>query len=239
MRFMATTLELNESYADSLKNILRLRHEPVACRLIREGEDFPSCCSFVEAPISHCQAVFRAGEGECLALTADQESCHVGACVLGMCDTPSNVASGTAHFNIGAHDSPEAAKEMIDKRVVVPFKAIGEVVCPLKNADFVPDVVVIADIPERIYWVVPLETASAGGRVEFSTAPFQCCCEDVEAVPMVTGRPNVSIGCFGCRKRTMIRADEMVVGIPYDRMPSYVEHLHRYVGGIMSKAKRD
>lgn len=236
---MAPTLELNKHYADRLKTVLRLRHEPVACRLIRENEEFPACCTPVKDPISHCQAVFKAAGGECLALTVEQESCHVGACVLGMIDTPSNVATGTAHFNIGAHDSPEAAKEMIDKRLLVPFKTKGEVACPLKDADFVPDVVIIADIPERVYWVVPLETAAGGGRAEFSTAPFQCCCEDVEAVPIVTGRPNISIGCFGCRKRTTIKADEMVVGIPYDRMPAYVEHLDRYESGIMAKAKRD
>lgn len=236
---MTAILETNEHYAKRLKKVFRLRYEPVACRLVREGEGFPSCCKMAEAPMSHCQAVFRAAAGECLNLRTSDESCHVGACVLGMMETPSNVAAGKSHYSIGMHDSPETAKEMIDKRVMVPFKTIGETVCPLGKADFEPDVVILADIPERIYWIVPLETASGGGRIEFSTAPFQCCCEDAEALPLVKDRPNISIGCFGCRKRTPIRADEMVAGIPYDRMPAYVEHLDKYETGVMTKAKRD
>ena len=236
---MSTVLEQNKMYADRLKTVLKLRHEPVACKLVKEGEEFPSCCPRASAQMSHCQAIFRAGEGEGNILYAEDESCHVGASVLGMMETPEKVASGEMHGGMGMHDSVEAAREMIDKRIMIPFKTVGEAVCPLKDADFVPDVGVIADIPERVYWIVPLETAASGGRAEFSTAPFQCCCEDVNAVPLVTDRPNISIGCFGCRKRTSIRPDEMVIGIPYNRIPGYVERLGRYETGIMTKAKRD
>jgi uncharacterized protein (DUF169 family) len=156
-----------------------------------------------------------------------------------MMPTPDKVASGEFHGGMGMFDSVEAAKEMIDARLMVGYKTIGEVVCPLKKADFVPDVVILVDIPERIYWIVPLEVAAKGGRVQFSTAPYQCCCEDIDAVPLITDRPNISLGCFGCRKRTTMQADEMAIGIPYNRMAAYAERLDRYENGIMAKAKRD
>ena len=126
----------------------------------------------------------------------------------------------------------------VAKRVSMP-KTKGEVVCPLKDADFVPDVVAIVDIPERVYWIVPLSTSNGGGRMAFSTSPFQCACEDVTSVPMVTGAPNVSLGCFGCRKKTDMAADELACGIPYDLIPGYIEHLKKYSSGVMTKAKRD
>lgn len=75
--------------------------------------------------------------------------------------------------------------------------------------------------------------------MSFSTAPFQCACEDVTAVPMATGKPNVSLGCFGCRKKTGMAADEMACGIPYAMIPGFVERLGRYSAGVMTKAKRD
>ena len=128
---------------------------------------------------------------------------------------------------------------MISDRMVVPFENEGEIVCPLKDADFVPDVVTIEDIPERVYWIVPLSTAKDGGRVQFSTSPFQCACEDITAVPICTGKPNISLGCFGCRKKTSMAADEMAAGIPYDMIPDFVEHLRKYETGVMTKAKRD
>ena len=236
---MATILEENQRYAERLKAVIKLRHEPVACKLIKEGESFPEGYNRPEQQLTHCQAVFRAKDGECFALTVEDEGCHVGGAVLGMMPTPDKVASGEFHGGMGMFDSVEAAKEMIDGRIIVGYKTVGEVVCPLKKANFVPDVVIMVDIPERIYWVGPMEIAAKGGRVDFTTAPYQCCCEDINVIPLVKDKPNISLGCFGCRKRTNMQADELAVGIPYNRIPGYVEHLDRYENGIMAKAKRD
>jgi uncharacterized protein (DUF169 family) len=156
-----------------------------------------------------------------------------------MGETPAKVASGEFHAAIGIHDSAESAKNMIDERLIIPYRTDGEVVCPLQEADFIPDVVVMVDIPERIYWISSVITAEKGGRAEFSTSPFQCACEDVTAVPMISGSPNVSLGCFGCRKRTDMAPDELACGIPYGLMPEYISHLEGYSAGAMSKARRD
>lgn len=232
-------LQTNKEYAEKLRSVIGLRYEPVAVKLVKEGEEAPSCCAKPEKQISHCQAVFSARSGACLLLALEDESCHVGASAINMTETPEKVAAGDFHAGIGMHDSPAAAAKMIADRMVVPFRVVSEAVCPLSKADFVPDVVVVSDIPERIYWFVPLETAEKGGRVQFSTSPFQCACEDVTAVPVCTGAPNISLGCFGCRKKTDMKADELAIGIPYSRIPGYVSRLDRYATGPMAKAKRD
>ncbi len=236
---MSEILDKNRSYAETLKNVLRLRGEPVAVKLVRKGEEFPEGYTEPEGQMSHCQAIFRARNGESFKLPLSSENCMVGASALNMTSTPEKVASGDFHANIGMHDSPAAAARMISEREIVPFETVGEVVCPLKDADFEPDVVTIEDIPERCYWVVPLSTAAEGGRAQFSTSPFQCACEDITAMPIVTGKPNISLGCFGCRKKTDMAADEMAVGIPYAMIPGFAEHLAKYEGGVMTKAKRD
>jgi len=236
---MSKVLESNREYAQKMKAVLRLKYEPVACKLIKEGEEFPTCCKRPEGQKSHCQAVFAAKNGECIAMHLEDESCNVGASALGMVETPEKVADGEFHAKIGMHDSPAAAAKMISDRKVVPYKVIGEVVCPLKDADFTPDVVQVVDIPERVYWFVALDTAESGGRVDISTSPFQCACEDATAVPICSGKPNISLGCFGCRKKTDMKADEMMIGIPYSRIPGYVSRLDRYAEGPMAKAKRD
>lgn len=236
---MSGILAENSDYARLIKDVLRLRGEPVAIKLIREGEAVPAGYEEPVNQMSHCQAVFRAREGESFYLPLSSQGCLVGTAVLGMNQTNEKVASGEFHVGIGMHDSKEAAAKMISERMYVPFKTDGEIVCPLKDADFVPDVVAIMDIPERIYWIVPLATAETGGRVEFSTAPFQCACEDVTAVPVCTGKPNISLGCFGCRKKTGMAADELALGIPYSMIPSVAEHLERYAQNVMLKAKRD
>lgn len=236
---MSQILRTNRDYADKLRSVLDLRAEPVAVKIMKEGEEWPDCCKLPESQMSHCQAVFRARRGECLAMPVEKHNCHVGASALGMVQTPDKVASGEFHAGMGIHDSVAAAGKMISDRKIVPYASSGELVCPLKDADFVPDVVLIVDIPERIYWIVPLMTAEKGGRASFSTSPFQCACEDITAVPIVDGVPNISLGCFGCRKKTDMAKDELAAGIPYSLIQGYVEHLEKYGVGVLTKAKRD
>lgn len=235
---MSRILQTNAEYAEKLKTILGLRYEPVAVKLIEANESYPSCCKVPSEQMSHCQAVFRAKNGECLNMPLDKQSCHVGASALNMIATPDKVASGEFHAGMGIHDSAAAAAKMISDRIL-PKACVGEAVCPLSKADFIPDVVILVDIAERVYWIVPLLTAEKGGRATFSTSPFQCACEDVTSVPIVTGSANVSLGCFGCRKKTDMKADELACGIPYSAIPGYVEHLGKYGSGVMTKAKRD
>ena len=236
---MSNFLADNSEYASKIKSVLKLRYEPVAVKLIPAGEEFPGGYRKPEGQMSHCQAVMRARKGEYITMKLEDQSCHVGSSALGIVETPKMVADGTFHYNVGAFDSPEAAAKMISDRKIPKGRMVGEIICPLKDADFQPDVVITIDIPERIYWIVPLATAEKGVRVEFSTSAFQCACEDVTAYPLVTQRPNVSLGCFGCRKKTDMAADELAAGIPYGMIPGFVTHLEKYEKGMMEKAKRE
>jgi uncharacterized protein (DUF169 family) len=232
-------IKINSEYASKLKNIIGLRGEPVAVKLVAEGATYPAGYDAPETQISHCQAVTRARKGQAIKLSAEDQSCHVGSAVLGMAEAPEKILSGEFHAGIGIHDSAAAAKNMIAQRKVIPKKIKGEIVCPLKDADFDPDAVIFIDVPERIYWIMAASTAADGSRAEFSTAPFQCACEDITAMPIINGRPNISIGCFGCRKKTDMRPDEMAIGIPYSMIQGIVEHIEKYESGVMAKSKRD
>lgn len=236
---MSQILDANAKYASIMKKALGLRYEPVAVKLVGAGESYDSAGKEPEGQISHCQAIFAAKNGECLNMPLAKHSCHVGTSAMNMTDTPDKVKSGEFHAGIGIHDGPEGAKKMIADRLVPTKRSVGEIVCPLSKADFAPDVVIVADIAERIYWLVTLGTAKDGGRLHFSTSPFQCTCEDMVSVPIITKNPNVSLGCFGCRKKTDMKADELVCGIPYDLIPGYVERLGKYETGVLTKAKRN
>ena len=231
-------LARNKKFGDRFKKILDLRYEPVAIRLIRENEEFPDY-ELPEKQMSHCQAVMAAKNGNAFNMPLSMQECKVGASSLGMCDTPEKVRNGEFHFGIGAHDTVEATAAMIAARSEIPFRTMGATYAPLSKATFEPDVVIFEDIPERLYWFVPLFTAEKGGRINFSTAPFQAACVDTTAIPMMTGKPNMSLGCFGCRKRTDIQKDELLMGVPWELVPDMVKHLDKYKDGMLTKAKRD
>lgn len=233
-----STLKKNAEAAKAFKEILELRHEPVAVKLVREKEDFPKGYPIPEKQMSYCQSVMQARHGNKFMMPLESHVCNVGASSLGMMPKPEKVASGEFHFGQKMHETQDAVKKMIDEGASVPFKTKGTVVCPLKDADFEPDVVIFVDIPERIYWFEPLHTAQKGGRVTYVTAPFQAACVDITATPLKTKEPNISIGCFGCRKRTDLKPDEMVIGIPGAEIPGMVRTLIRYKDDVIPKANR-
>ncbi len=235
---MSGILTVNADYAFKIRTMMKLRYEPVAIKLIKEGEDIPGY-EKPEKQMSHCQAIMRARKGECLKLKPEDLNCHVGSSALNMTEVPAGVADGTFHYKLGGFDSPEAAVNLIADRVMVDEKFVGEMVCPLKDADFKPDVIVIIDIPERIYWMIPLMTGKEGGKATFSAGAFQCTCEDVTAYPYVTQTPNISLGCYGCRRRTDMGSEELAAGFPYGMIGDFVERLERLDEGILQKAKRD
>ena len=236
---MSEQTNKNAKYADKFKTVLKLRSEPVAVKLIKKGTKYPEGYSVPEKQLSHCQAVMNARNGGAYKMPLDAQGCHVGAACLGMMKNPEKVANGEFHAGIGIHESSASAKAMIDQRLDVDYETDGEVICPLKDADFVPDVVVFVDVPERIYWFESLLTYEKGGRVKYTTAPFQCACEDITAMPIMTGMPNISLGCFGCRKKTDMRSDELAIGVPYNLIPDMVKTLDVYKDGVLTKAKRD
>ncbi|NLL94925.1 MAG: DUF169 domain-containing protein [Thermoplasmatales archaeon] len=236
---MGNSKSKNEESAKVMRDILCLRNEPVAVKLIREGDGFPEGeFTEPEGQMSHCQAVMAARKGECLKMTAEKQSCMVGASTLGMAAIPEKVATGEHHGKQRVHVSDAAAAKMIAERSDMPYRTVGEIVCPLSKADFEPDAVVVVDMPERIYWI-SAANVSDGGRAHYSTAPFQCVCEDATALPILTGKANISLGCIGCRRRTDIAFDEMVVGFPYSMMPKVLESLERFSQGAIARGRKE
>ena len=55
---MSEILDKNLDYANTLKDVLKLRGEPVAVKLIKEGEEYPAGYEEPVTQLSHCQAVF-------------------------------------------------------------------------------------------------------------------------------------------------------------------------------------
>ena len=230
---------MNSEYASMLKSILGLRYEPVAVKLIQKDESDPVGYSVPEKQMSHCQAVMAAKAGSSMYISAEMQGCNNGASALGIKGASEKLLSGEFYYGFGMHDSQEAAKSMVATRTELPQIYKGEIVTPLKDANFTPDAVIIVDVPEVIYWFVSLQTFSKGGRAKFVTAPFQAVCVDATAYPVQESEINISLGCFGCRKKTDIRKDELLVGFPGNRLEEITIALKKYSEDVLTKAKRD
>lgn len=229
-------------YAEMSKkivDILGLQNEPVAVTLIKKGEKLPEGYSEPDKPIRHCQSIMRARHGEMLVVTEEKEACPVGASALGIVPLPEKVKSGDFHYNLGLFESAQAASKMVEKRTALPEGSIQAIaVSPLSKAKVKPDVVVVTGTPEQVYWIIPAATTfSIGGRVTVDMATAQASCVDSTIIPYVTGNINISLGCFGCRKSTDIKPEEMLVGIPMGRIPDMVKALEKMGAGPIPKSR--
>jgi uncharacterized protein (DUF169 family) len=222
-----------------LVDTLGLRTEPVAITLIKKGMPMPEGYKEPEKPIRHCQSIMRAKHGEMVLVPASKQACPVGASALGLVPLPDKVKSGDFHYGMGLYETPaQAAKTMAVRPALETGTVVATALAPLSKATLEPDVVVIVGLPEQVFWLVPAATTfSVGGRVTVEMAAVQASCVDSTVIPYVSGNVNISLGCFGCRKTTDIKPEEMLVGIPAKKLPEIVKALEKMGAGAIPKSR--
>jgi uncharacterized protein (DUF169 family) len=229
-------------YAETSKklvDILGLKHEPVAVTLIMKGMKYPDGYAVADKPLRHCQSLSRAKKGELLVVPADKQACPVGGSALGLVPVPDKVKAGEFHFGMGMYGSTEAAAKTIACRPHLETgSVIATAVSPLSKAKIAPDVVIIYGQPEQVFWMIPAaSTFSMGGRITVEMAAVSAACVDSTVVPYLTGKVNISLGCFGCRKTTDIGSDEMLIGIPIGKLPEIVHAVEKMGAGPIPKSR--
>jgi uncharacterized protein (DUF169 family) len=129
---------------------------------------------------------------------------------------------------MGIFGSPAAAKNTLDtmpRLNMGKYKAVA--CCPLAEAPFEPDVVVIESVPEHLMWIALALVFESGGRLEFNTAILQATCVDVTILPFLTQKLNASLGCYGCREATNLAEGECVMGFPIKDLDTIVRSLQK------------
>ncbi|MCK5485744.1 MAG: DUF169 domain-containing protein, partial [Desulfobacterales bacterium] len=94
---------------------------------------------------------------------------------------------------------------------------------PIAEAKFMPDVIVTVCNPKQVMQLSQALLHRLGGRVDANFAGKQSLCADGVAQPYKTGQVGVTVGCSGSRKNANIEDDEMVIGIPVERLQDMVE----------------
>lgn len=215
--------------AQTLKDILGLKREPTAVKLVRDEDELNNLNISgydTETKCRYCQAVMRASEGEKVLLSASNLACAAAAAAFGVKSLHPKLASGEAHYNVGTFGTQEAAYRIMTE---MPRLALGDcafvLVSPLAACEFEPDVVVVEAAPENIMWLALASTYTTGERLQFSTSVVQAVCVDSTVVPFTTGKPNATLGCTGCREGTDLEQTENMIGIPFQVTSSVIDNL--------------
>ena len=74
-------------------------------------------------------------------------------------------------------------------------------------------------------WLSMSTSFFTGERFEFHMSGYNAQCVETTLYPYTTGRPNASLGCYGCRASSDVSDDLMFLGIPVARMPEVIAGL--------------
>lgn len=218
-------MELNKA-ANVIKEVLGLTYEPIAVKFL--AGKIPPVGFELPSERRYCQVLMGAREGKKLLLTADNISCPAAAWALGFEEPPLKLSSGEMPASMGIFGSPQAAKHTLD---TMPRLEMGKyqmvACCPLGQATFEPDVVVLESALEHLMWVALAKVYDTGGRLQFSTGILQATCVDGTIIPQLTQQLHASLGCYGCREATNLAESECVLGFPISDLESIVVSLQK------------
>src|SRR4030042_5322095 len=112
-------------------------------------------------------------------LTPDNIACPAASWALGFKEPPATLLSGEMPYAMGIFGSPEAVKKSLGTMLRLEmgkYKMVA--LCPLAEAPFIPDVVVIESVPEKLMWISLASVFESGGRLTLNTAILQATCVD-------------------------------------------------------------
>jgi uncharacterized protein (DUF169 family) len=212
--------------AKILKEILGLKYEPVAVKFFKDRVQLHG----FETPSErrYCQILMGAREGKKYLLTADNIACPAAAWAIGFKEPPATLWSGEMPAKMGIFSSPEAVKNTLSTMTRLEMGKYKMVACcPLAEAPFEPDVIVIESDVEHLMWVALARLFETGGRLPLDTAILQATCVDATIIPFVYQRLNASLGCYGCREATNLAESECVLGFPFKDLEKIVTSLEK------------
>ena len=219
----------------ALVEILGLRWNPVAIKLIPTGDPLPDV-PVPRVKLRHCQSIMMARRGKSLLMPPQCHACPDGTHILGLTEIPPKLASGELYLHFKKLDSLEAARTMIAERPRLPERSNrATLITPLEKAVLTPDVVAVIALPEQMLWLTMASSFYSGHRPTFQVSGYNAQCVETTLIPYSSGEFNISLGCYGCRASSDISDDMMFMGIPLAQMPELIRGLH----SLGKKAIRD
>ncbi|MCW4045869.1 MAG: DUF169 domain-containing protein [Candidatus Bathyarchaeota archaeon] len=227
----------NNIMSQKLEEILGLETQPIAIKIVKTEDPLPN----IKLPSQnsrYCQLLMLAKRGQTLMLTAENIACPAAKAALGLGPLVEKISSGEMLCTLGLFLSKDAAAKTMKAIPRIKLGSAKAVVAgPLKDFPMEPDVIVVESVPEHIMWLGLAANFKEGGRLDFNSSIFQAECVDVTTVPYLTGKVNMTPGCYGCRQATDTPPEHMFIGIPAKLLPGIVESLEVLSGKAMKTVR--
>jgi uncharacterized protein (DUF169 family) len=224
---MAGYAELSQE----LMGLLRLRTVPVGITLFHRRSDIPEAFEMVHEECSVCQVIGLARYFEKAVAATKEEltACPVGCFSLGMCDLPDRLDESAGKWG----KTPEAGLKQARDRMAIEkgrFEAIG--VAPLGKMPVEPDIVQVWGWPYHMESLAYASVWDGGDKLELSTNGHGASCNEVLAVPYLTGKTRLAIADQGDRWHGFATEEEMILGCSLSELKRLIVNLRESMQNI-------
>jgi len=218
-------LEQTAQHSMKLKQTLELDGSPVAVATVQEP---PDGLYHLKRKLTVCMMIQIARRGQCFYSSGEDILCS-GKANLGIGESPIRNLDDFLVRKEKIFKSKAAARKLLDTvRNLAPKQGKYLAFSPLERASFVPGVVLFIGIPSQISRIIFLNAFETG---EMNVVHGEPLCSGAVASPITTGKIGISFLDTACRQFGRYKHEEMVVGLPYQRLLHVVDNIDLSTAG--------
>ena len=172
----------------------------------------------VAAPDRHCSLVRLAREGSVFYARNEDISCPLARFNLGLDPKTERNLTELARTLVSWNDAENEEVALRYLKSATTLEVGEKYLCyfPLPNPDLTPDVVIKIGSPEEFMPLVRTMTRLTGRRTPGIASGVGAMCGECTAIPLVTGQPNISLGCGGSRPHAGLDPDQLLLALPIE-----------------------
>lgn len=201
-----------------LEALLRLKTFPVAIKLLEDPEELAKS-NFIRRPngkLTLCQliSIVRTFDWT-IGVTAEDFGPHLCSSIIGLVgfdEIPEEYRDGTFRSLVWCKTKEDGKKfeESIPRIPAGRYRAV--VIAPLVYDPFDPDIVLIYANPAQMILIINALQFEDYERLQFFCVG-ESSCSDAIAQCYLSGKPSLTIPCYGERRYGHAQDDEMVMGL--------------------------
>ena len=225
-------MDAYRNISQNLVNNLSLKYEPVGVDLYQDTDSMPADIPMAQKELkSYCQALVLAGKGQIFLLAKEQMGCKLGTSVLGFekdKDMAAYLDDGVLEkYGVGLFGTEEASAETILKSIYLEKgKTQAAFIAPLSEFQQRPQVVIFTANSEQVMWLLYALNYENGGKMNLPQSGGALGgCSDITALPLLKGVPNITFLGLGCRLKSAIGPDLLMLGISGDSLDIVDAHI--------------
>jgi len=225
-------MDAYRNISQKLVKSLSLQYEPVGVDLYHDTDSIPTDIPLSQNELkSYCQALVLAGKGQTFLLAKEQMGCKLGTSVLGFekdKDMEAYLDDGILEkYGVGLFGSEEASAETMLKSIYLEKgQTQAAFIAPLSEFQQRPQVVIFTANSEQVMWLLYALNYENGGKMNLPQSGGALGgCSDITALPLLKGTPNITFLGLGCRLKSAIGPDRLMLGISGDSLDMVDAHI--------------